>query len=280
MTDGARVPEPRDTLTGQLRNASLSEVVFELRWETVGQDAGNPIGNADPGYAAAFDSLSLHASKLGMQTVRDFLPVYGGIAGGISRRYFIGPDQPFPILQLGYGIFAANASSDYEWESFRSFALDSAQSVIEAYPSFREHKFRLSLVELRYINSFGAGAGGDRGLTRFLKSSTTIEAELPPALKNSPRIKSENDRGRYSFNVDCRKPADSRYHLDIATVTQDETPAIRMEHKVTLKGDNLLAGRNLTARIKKISDWLDQAHDVTSPSFTGIIKASVLNSFR
>src|SRR5690606_34565781 len=102
----------------KLANAPLTEVVFELRWDTGQLDEG-PGGLSfpvDPGLAAATDALGVHAKKTGFDRTLDLRPSYMvGPQRAVNRRFFKG-DSAFPILQIGTGVFASNSSADYEWD--------------------------------------------------------------------------------------------------------------------------------------------------------------------
>jgi len=48
----------------------------------------------------------------------------------IFSRFYRAEDQNFPILQIGPGIFAANQSSEYDWESFRKLTREGVEILL------------------------------------------------------------------------------------------------------------------------------------------------------
>ena len=121
-------------MSPRLPNAPLTEVVFEMRWGVMPAPDVPPPFSLDPGNPSIVDTISRFARQNGFDRHEDLRqPVYGGLAHGVSRRFYQGDDR-FPLLQIGPGIFAANYSPQYEWESFRTLAEKGRAHFLSNYP--------------------------------------------------------------------------------------------------------------------------------------------------
>jgi hypothetical protein len=259
-------------MSGKLANAPLTEVVFEIRWET--QTATAPFVT-DPGYSKVFDSFTAYARKQGFTRIVDKQPPYSGLLNSISRRFYKEKTE-FPILQIGPGTFASNASAEYEWNEFKERSLKAASELIRSYPKHKEHRLRISHVELRYIDTFSEAIAPVTDVTQFMRDATRLELHLPNFWHNDNL--SQEVRGRIVLDVDARKPAGARFYFDLGSANLDDTPIVRMESKIVATRDNVLPiGKDFE---QALSEWLDEAHDITSPSFKALIKEDVLEKFR
>ena len=136
-------------MPSRLPNAPLIEVVFELHWKL--EDFPQRPLAIDPGYATLADLFEGYAKRKGFGRQTELQPGYGGVGETVSRRFYKG-EASFPIMQLGHGLYAANASVEYEWNSFRKLAIDGASFVVENYPKLRNFDLSITRLEIRYID--------------------------------------------------------------------------------------------------------------------------------
>src|SRR6266480_3745454 len=97
--------------SAKLPKAPLVEVVFELRWHL--QGAGEKqatILHSDPGIIPLLEAFTSSMKRAKFGFVRDMSSPLQTGPYGVVRRYFRNSETPYPILQIGVGIFAANAS--------------------------------------------------------------------------------------------------------------------------------------------------------------------------
>ncbi len=266
-------PQNRVAMISRLPKAPLTEVVFEMRWNTLPA----PPLPIDPGYPVLLDAFSNYAHKKGFDSIEDKQPPYAGIGSSISRRFRTGQDA-FPLLQLGHGLYAANESVNYDWASFKQMAADGASCIIDAYPRLKNFELDISHVELRYIDTFEETLVGTTDIAKFLNLATEEKLMLSPFWTG--KLLSGDQRGRIRFESDVRKLPGAVFFVDIATAKREETPVIRMETKVFWSGTKLFPVRNATKFSTKLEPWLERAHEVTHKSFLEIIKPAILDAFK
>ena len=114
---------PRKRRVKRLPKAPLTEVVFELRWKLLGDERAPALQYSDPGLLPLVEDFSGRIRKSGYRDFTDFGSPVQVAAYSIARRYFKKAGQPFPIMQVGPGIFATNESSQYDWETFKGQVL-------------------------------------------------------------------------------------------------------------------------------------------------------------
>lgn len=258
-----------------LKNAPLTEVVFELRWEGTQTTTNLPLG-FDPASGQLFDRFNDHAFGVGFSRTLDIYPPYAGTLGAISRRYF-STDQQFPLLQIGHGVFASNASTEYDWPSFKERSIGAASNLVASYPRLHDRSLNFVQAELRYLDTFDESVTNSSDLVNFINSATNLELRLSDFL-NVPTFSSQRN-GRLILDFEVNRPAGAKFTLDIASASFDSTPVIRMETKVTSAFQKVLpSGSKIFP--KKLREWLDAAHDLTSPAFVNVMKPSILERFK
>src|ERR1043165_8883659 len=97
----------------RLPNAPLSEVVFELRWELL-PDPSGPFPT-DPGLAPLIDQFTTRIKAKGFGIAKDMAQHSFVVAHTVARRFYQAEDAPFPLMQVGPGVFATNQDSKYVW---------------------------------------------------------------------------------------------------------------------------------------------------------------------
>ena len=259
----------------RLPNAPLIEVVFEMRWALEATtDLPLPV---DPGYATLLDAFDGYAQKKGFDRLVSLRHGYGGLGDSVSRRYYKGEDS-FPLLQLGHGIFAANASTEYEWKAFKKFALDAASFVVANYPKFKNFNFSVRHLELRYTNAFEEALADAANWIDFFNKATTGHINLPDYLNNTA-FKPER-RGRFLIESDTKNPRDSIFSLELASARKADVPALRMTNKVFKFGEGIIPSTKIEKFGSALDGWLEAAHNFTSESFKQILTEEFRQNFR
>jgi uncharacterized protein (TIGR04255 family) len=201
---------------------------------------------------------------------------YTGIGNSISQRFYR-EDSDFPLYQLGHGIYAANDSVNYEWELFRRFAADGAIEVFKNYPKFKEHRLNIKQLEVRYINIFEESLTGSSDLVKFIEEGTQIRLDLPK-FWDSQKLKKQR-RGRIQIEADTKLPG-TVFFIDLTTAKREATPVIRLEIKILSRGDKLLAAQNSRSFSKKLTEWMEAAHNLTSPAFKELVSENAFEQFK
>ncbi|HEX4301471.1 MAG TPA: TIGR04255 family protein [Rhizomicrobium sp.] len=264
----------------KLPKAPLVEVVFELRWELQHGPAAQPVLQTDPGILPLLNGFTNGMKTQGFKTFRDMShPLQTG-AYGVVRRFYKKADKPFPIMQIGPGIFAANASQDYLWEPFKSQILSGSKALLGAYPKLDFFALRPSQLELRYVDAFDKSILGRAALFEFTEKATSLRFGLPPMLNKSD-IFSGDAEGRFFFQRDLKAMKDTTFVLDVASAKNNETNegVVRMESKViSLRNDVPKLGPPAKF-INDLGRWLETAHNVLSPFFKQFILPDVMKKF-
>ncbi len=266
-------------MPSRLPNAPLTEVVFEMRWGVAQPSDIPPPLSPDPGYPSIVDTFTSFARKSGFKrhvNIQEL--VYGGLAHGISRRFYRG-EENFPLLQIGPGIFAANDSSQYEWKSFRALAEKGATDIIKNYPKFKEFALEITQLELRYIDAFEEDLIGSSNFLEFIGKATTTKIELSPFLENRS-IFSHEKRMRVQFNTDVKGMANTVFAVDIGTGKKGDIPVIRLESKVITQAGRVIPVGQSAIFSTKLRTWLEKAHGITSPFFKDFVKQDVFEKFK
>lgn len=262
-----------------LPNAPLVEVVFELRWDLLGAGPIEPI-RTDPGYPILCDEFSRAVKKLGFRHTKDMQPQGLSFGHSIDRRFFLSEKQPFPLVQIGHGIFATNESAGYEWKKFRASCLKQLKILIESYPRMTSFSMVPSFIELRYINAFPAKSEKkSRDIFTFLKDDTNLGISRPSLLEGLEPLQSLYS-GRIIAEYRVKKAKATLFLLDIGSAKTKTEKTIRMESKVRSVGKDVPKLKSKPKFIKDVSEWLERAHSITSPFFKQLIKPELLQKFQ
>jgi hypothetical protein len=268
--------------TKVLPKAPLVEVVFELRWMLQEGPSGAPVLQSDPGLLPLLNGFATRATKAGFKaSIEMSHPLQTG-PYGVVRRFFRRSDEPFPILQVGPGIFASNEGPDYDWKSFKAQGLKGLRDLLDSYPKLEFFPLRPKSLELRYIDVFSKEVAGGASLLGFLASGTSMKLDLPPMLADRKRF-APDVAGRMILQMDLKERKGSKLVLDLGSAQNNltkEEDIVRLETKVLTAGDGVPQYKTRSKFISDVVEWLDFAHDIHSPLFKELISAEVLKNFR
>jgi uncharacterized protein (TIGR04255 family) len=271
---------PRSSDFTRLPNAPLAEVVFEMRWELYGEDNLPPPLKVDPGFPAVVDRFTDGARALGFLTYKDMQPISQTMGWGVFRRHYLKDDQPFPILQIGPGVFAVNQSSEYEWNLFCDLVLKSFHLLMQSYPRLKSYAFTPAHIELRYVDSFDQELVGTVDFFKFAASASTLDVKLPDFLKIEPF---SFDDVKARLQMDCKLPNknSSMFHIDMGSGRNDKIDIIRMETKVSSSSVDIPKIRlGRSSSLERIEEWLTDAHRLTSEFFKSFIRSETMEKFK
>jgi uncharacterized protein (TIGR04255 family) len=263
----------------RLPKAPLAEVVFELRWKLPGPEETPVWLKSDPGLSPLMDVFTAKMKKIGFGTIRDMSPQLPTVGYSIVRRFFHAPDTPFPIMQIGHGIFATNESSLYEWNSFKTQMKAGVGALLESYPRLGILALHPAYLELRYIDVFDKSLLGKAALFDFLERGTTMKIALPKTLKDGGRFSGEAN-GRLLVGRQLKGWKQSQFLVDISTGKRDGAEDIvRLETKVVTEGAWVPTLKSHPKFIRDVDNWAEFAHSITSPFFKDFVAPEVMQQF-
>ena len=202
--------------TDPLPKAPLAEVVFELRWALQGGPEGQSVLQSDPGLLPLLDGFTTRMKKAGFGTAKDMShPLQTG-PHSVARRFYKAPTEPFPIMQIGPGIFASNESSEYDWKAFKKQVGRGVRALLDAYLKLGFFSIHPIHIELRYIDVFNKSSLGNASLFHFIEHGTSLKIGLPPMLKNR-KLFDVDPLGRFLFRSRLRGRKESEFTLDLGS---------------------------------------------------------------
>jgi len=206
----------RSRRTARLPSAPLTEVVFELRW-TLQSYPGQPaILNTDPGLLPLIERFTAGMKKAGFGATKDLGPPSQIAGHSIARRFYKKPDLPFPLTQIGPGIFASNDGSLYEWNAFKAHTMRGLEVLLSAYPKVVGYELSPNYLELRYIDAFDGSLLGSASLFHFIERGTSMRVQLPPFLRDE-KIFTRDAQGRIIVHRDLAGWKGSSFALDVGS---------------------------------------------------------------
>lgn len=264
-----------DTAAYRLPNAPLAEAVFEMRWALAG-DPTQPLFRIDPGFLPLVSSFTAGANKVGFSSFQDMAQPHEIAGGGIFRRFYKGVDQPFPIWQIGPGIYASNQSADYIWPTFKQQAVAGFELLTKSYPKLEDYPLKIEQMELKYIDAFDRSLADTMDIIDFIQSATTWPIDLPKFIKNRRSAFGDID-GRIILSSRLQDFEASDFSFDLASAQKNGETVFRMEIKIVSRA--AFDVKNKKVSFKKASDWLEQARNITSPFFKSFINDETMRKF-
>lgn len=265
-----------------LPNAPLVEVIFELRWALPDTTASAPQQlMTDPAYFFLQENFRNAAARHQFRHEKNILPK-DTIAGAhsIASRFYMAEDKPFPLWQIGPGIFACNMSSSYEWSAFKRLALKGVKTLLASYPKSPTLKLRPIHLELRYLDSFDLESSGNVDVIEFLNANTSLGIQMPNFFSDGAVGVPASTLFQCQFPVKKRKH--TSFIFQVGNGLHLSKKALILESKVLTKAPPskpTSSGRAVPDNVKNIDAWLEDAHAITSPFFKDFVTETLLKKF-
>jgi hypothetical protein len=130
------------------------------------------------------------------------------------------------------------------------------------------------------VDVFDKAVLGSSEILRFTETGTSLKVALPPVLADKKLFWGESS-GQFIFRRNLRDRKDSIFMMDLASGSNPNTKesVIQMISKVVTTSRGVPALKNRQGFMRDIRDWLDFAHDITSPFFRDFILPAVLKKF-
>jgi uncharacterized protein (TIGR04255 family) len=270
----------RAKASAQLPAAPLVEVVFELRWAL--QPAPTPPGQFDPGLIQTMQSLVPAMSKLGFDYPADQVhPLQTG-PYGVTRRFMRNAESPFPLMQIGAGIFAANEAANYRWTTFKAQILDGIRALLTAYPTKSLGlPITPNYLELRYIDVFTKAITDCTSIVDFANTGTRLRIE-PPSFLSDKKLFWGDPRGQVALEYMLRDRKESTFSFQIAngTIPQTNESVIQLLSRVISNGGGVPKLKSPAVFVRDVENWLEFAHGILSPFFRSFVADDVMDKFK
>ncbi len=263
----------------KLPNAPLAEVIFELRWELPGAEGLPVLLRHDPGYALLCQTFSDKAKALGFALRRPISDDPSVQPGGhsVGYRYYRGEGLPFPLWQIGPGIFACNESTNYEWLSFKQLCLQGLEALFNSYPRAKFLQINPMHLELRYVDVFDRDLLGHTNVLRFLAENTRCEFVMKNPLGGFGF--NEQVQGRIQLNQVSQDDPNTSFGYDVRAGRAAEKEAIVLVSKVVTAGHQP-THRQSRQRKEYFSRWLDNSHNITRQFFKRFVADDLMHKFQ
>ena len=262
----------------QLPAAPLTEVVFELRWDL--RPAPPPLGQFDPMLLPTIHRFTAAMEKSGFPHRIDLIHPIQTAPYGVVCRYYRDSESPYPLMQIGAGIFATNESSKYEWISYRAQVLDGVRALLSSYPTDLGAQLKPTHIELRYTDVFTKDITQDNSYFDFAKNSTFVTFSLPDFLKDRQLFWGD-PVGRFFYEHALRERKDSFFAFDLASGKngQSKEDIVQLVSRVASTGRGVPSVKTPGTFVKEVQKWLDLAHGILSPFFRNFVKPEVMEKF-
>lgn len=260
----------------KLPNAPLVEVVFELRWsvETI---PGMAVLGFDPAFSQFSEAFSNSLKREGFTAREDFGGGAPPVPYGIMHRYKKKPNSPFPLYQIGHGIFACNMATEYEWQTFQKLVADGLDLVFKNHPgSFGKSPKILSL-ELRYVDVYDEALLKHKSAERFIRENTRLGYTGLEFLDSN--IFDKTGDSIFKIHRTLKDDPLSTFHVDIGPAKSGEDRSVLVTSRFVKSATPLNMGMQPRSIRKNILEWIDIAHGVTSPFFKDFLSEDLMAVF-
>lgn len=269
--------------SSRLRKAPLAEAVFELHWALPTQEGAtelSPPFGQDPGLLQLLEEFEVAIRAAGFKSSKSMGPnPLLATSHSVAKRYYKADDKPFPIMQIGPGLFATNESSQYDWNSFTRQIEQGVRILLKSYPKIRQFPLVPNYLELRYISVFGKSLLDTTDFLAFLNQGTSLKISVPPILQDSKTF--DAAIGRLSLRSPLKRRKESNFIFDLASAKNAEKEQIlRLEMKVVSKTKGVPKLSKPDTFIRDLNEWLSFARGVTSPFFKELMTDEMMEKFR
>lgn len=269
--------QPSESLNMQLPNAPLVEVIFELRWALEGPDHLPVQFRQDPGFQFLAHEFQIKAKANGFNVREEKgSQEIGPLGHQVVYRFKKSVDEPFPLWQIGPGIFACNASTEYEWSEFRTLIKDGLLCLFKSYPKTDAFDIRPIHLELKYVDAFNEELLGHLDLFQFMNDDINITLSPSDFLKSD--IFEDQITGQIVISKKIRNDIGS-LRVEIGVGSAGKIPSIVMQTKIVKKADSLDLGKTTRPRVSNAVKWADSARGVSSPFFKDIVSNDLMKIF-
>lgn len=239
----------------KLKNAPLKEVIFELFWDMTPSAVGAM--PTDSQYDLALGSFA-DKIKAHFPTRKRTMPEGIKIYPKPEYQFWKG-ELIWPVIQLGPGMLAVNdTDKNYSWDkNFKSNIQLAIQTLSESY----EEQPKFNRIKLQYINAIELPElDAEKFIKEKLLTSVVRKNTIPGTTKGLQILQlfEQEDGAILTINIQTGLNSLTKLTSVVWTLTVESMQPM----------DD-----------RKIDEWLDRAHNLTSNTFVSMLEPSFYASF-
>jgi uncharacterized protein (TIGR04255 family) len=257
-----------------LAKAPLIEVVTEIRWGTIEEDAdtGSPkfvfLEREETGLPTVFEQLFREA---GFGYVERFAPQLEDVRFNLSRSYRSGPSE-WPVFQTGLGVFAVHQHNEgYDWGPYKETVLHGLGVLEKALGTVYDTVPFIG-IDLMYLDHFPFDEGERPG--RFLRENFKVNVAPPKEFLRSELFTDSTPvSASLSFDLETKQPV-GLLTLSLEFTESKAGAGYLMDTHVRSLAPSVAFAHS------GIEEWLGAAHEVHRHAFRTLIHPAYLKSFQ
>ena len=250
-----------------LKNKPLIEAIFEVKWQLIEQGEGLRI---DPHYKILIGSLySKFKEEYPYHEMLPTASIPDNMADYVIQHRFRKGKNEWPLIQVGPGILAVNDTEGYIWEDFEKRVMNAVKILFEVYPE--REKLEINSLLLRYIDAVEFNFES-YNIFDFLSQRMKTGITVYPKLFKDTKVEPLPSSFDWRLSFPSKKP-EGTIHLRFTRGKKENTDALIWETMVQSTNNELLPIP------EKITDWLNNAHDLTDDWFFKLIEGELERRF-
>ena len=256
-----------------LKKKPLVEAILEVKWRVPAPPAAD-LGvtgiPGDPHYRLLLGRFSERVQN--QYPSHESLPaaqVPDGLISHAAQHRFRTHEGGWPLIQIGHGLMTVNDTQAYTWSDFRNRCESAFGKLYESHPAPSD--FHIQELALVYIDAITVDFKKEN-VFEFLRSKMKTNVALPDNLFVDGRVDSHPGHFQWETGFSTSKPA-GRIGLKFAMGQRGQTTAVILETRM------ISPSEQLPAMPDGISDWLNDAHDLTGDWFFKLIDGELLERF-
>lgn len=244
---------------------------MEFRWGIPGEG----LRPTDPNYQLLLGRLFDHFHAAGY-TFYEPLPaaeIPASMSGHIVQHRFRTDKNSWPLVQLGQGVLTVNDVENYNWDKdFYDRCINAIGAIYEKYPANFDD-IPKQFISLKYIDAY-AFDYENQGLADFLKNNMSLDMGLPDELLQQAGASGNPVQfvSDYTYEIPSPKGV-IRFRVTRGKRGSDDADLIVWETEVRSSDADTPVG------IDNTSQWLKDAHTVTSNWFFKLIEGNLEKEF-
>lgn len=259
----------------KLKNAPLSEVIFEIKW---GEPSQKDLDLVLHFSKEEVDFMPGKFQLLAQDAGINFLKVFENrpsIPHLIKYRYSEKLGS-YPLYQLGNGIFTINQIDtkeyEYVWDKFKEDVSKGIRIFEKCYPKPLQD---LPLLNLQLTYQDVIEIEDNECIFSFIQKNLNVgEWKLPTSLTEDINIDTDCPSGSINFNVKCINPK--------GQIVCQINPGISNNKKVIIIDFIIFSKVNVFPEISSetLISWCSKAHEHQRNLFKAIFKSEIMETFQ